>query len=50
MLAEADVAFRPSHGELADVDFRRDHLRVTDARGILAGEEISRRIHALVQR
>ena len=50
MLAEADVAFRPSHGELADVDFRRDHLHVTDARGILAGEEISRRIHALVQR
>ena len=50
MLAEADIAFRPSHGELADIDFRRDHLRVTDARGILAGEEISRRIHALVQR
>ncbi|WP_104175662.1 HAD family hydrolase [Arthrobacter sp. Y81] len=50
MLAEADVAFRPSHGELAAIDFRRHHLRVTDARGILAGEEISRRIHALVQR
>jgi hypothetical protein len=40
MLERADVAIRPSHGELHDLGWRAPHLRVTAAAGILAGEEI----------
>lgn len=40
LLAAADAAIRPAHGELADADFRPDGLAVTRATGVLAGEEL----------
>ena len=49
MLEHADIAFRPAHGELDDAGYQDAHLRVTDARGILAGEEILRRMLGLVR-
>lgn len=49
MLEAADVAFRPRHGELDDAGYTDPHLRVTDARGVLAGEEILRRVLELVR-
>lgn len=42
MLELADVAFRPAYGELHDTGFSLPHLTVTEARGIMAGEEIVR--------
>lgn len=47
MLADADVAIRPAHGELHDVGFSADHLRVTPAAGLLAGEQIVRMLLAV---
>lgn len=44
MLEEADLAFRPAHGELQDANFTRPHLTITRSRGILAGEELVRLI------
>jgi hypothetical protein len=44
MLEAADLAFRPAHGELHDVGYEAENLRVTRARGILAGEELLRSI------
>ncbi|MCQ2001500.1 HAD family hydrolase [Arthrobacter zhaoxinii] len=49
MLECADVAFRPAHGELDDAGYFEPHLQVTEARGILAGEEIVRRMLGLVR-
>ena len=49
MLEAADVAFRPAHGELDDAGYTDPHLRVTEARGVLAGEEILRRMLELVR-
>ncbi len=46
MLAGATLAFRPRHGELHDAGFLADHLQLTSVRGIMAGEEILRRILA----
>lgn len=40
MLAAADIAYRPIHGELHETDYRAPHLRLTSVRGVLAGEEI----------
>ena len=40
MLARADVAVRPAHGELHDQRFRLPRMRVTERAGVLAGEEI----------
>ncbi len=40
LLAAADAAIRPAHGELADVGFTRSHLAVTRATGVLAGAEL----------
>ncbi len=40
MLELADIAFRPAHGELHDTGFERPHLTVTEAQGIIAGEEM----------
>ncbi|MFD1213619.1 HAD family hydrolase [Arthrobacter sp. GCM10027362] len=48
MLLAADHALRPAHGELEAAGFRAPQLAVTAARGVLAGEEIARRIHDLV--
>jgi hypothetical protein len=44
MLAEADFAYRPAHGELHDAHFQSENLTVTTSRGILAGEEMLRSI------
>lgn len=44
MLEEADVAFRPAHGELHEADFASANLTVTDSAGILAGQELLERI------
>ncbi len=49
MLDEATIAFRPAHGELDDGGYRNGNLTVTDARGILAGEELLLRIGRLVR-
>lgn len=40
LLDAADAAIRPAHGELADTGFTRDHLSVTAATGVRAGEEL----------
>lgn len=40
MLAWADVAIRPAHGELHAVGWTAPNLRVTSAQGVLAGEEL----------
>ncbi|MGO4203578.1 HAD family hydrolase [Rhodococcus sp. TAF43] len=42
MLAAADAAIRPRHGELDALDWQHPHLTVTAGRGIAAGEEILR--------
>ena len=49
MLEAADVAFRPAHGELDDAGWFDPHLQVTEAWGVLAGEEILRRVLELVR-
>lgn len=41
LLDSADEAVRPAHGELHDIDWRRDHLTVTRTAGVSAGEEIA---------
>ncbi len=40
MLLAADVAVRPAHGELHDAGWTAPHLRVTEAPGLLGGEEV----------
>ncbi len=42
LLAAADAAIRPAHGELAGTAFALDHLAVTTTTGIRAGEDILR--------
>lgn len=42
ILELADIAIRPSHGELDSDSFTLPHLTVTSASGVLAGEEILR--------
>lgn len=49
MLANADIAFRPLHGEMHDAGYLAPHLRLTSVRGVLAGEEILKNILALLQ-
>jgi hypothetical protein len=51
LLEMADLAVRPAHGELHEIGWRRPHLEVTDASGVLAGEDIVRRMldHVLGQ-
>ncbi|MGH3497004.1 MAG: hypothetical protein ACRDP1_06035 [Nocardioidaceae bacterium] len=48
LLESADVSFRPAHGELNETGWQCPGLTVTQARGVLAGEEIIARILALV--
>jgi hypothetical protein len=50
MLEEADIAFRPAHGELHEAEFARENLTVTTAAGILAGEELLERVTREVAR
>jgi hypothetical protein len=50
MLEQADIAFRPAHGELHEADFTRANLTVTTAAGILAGEELLERVAREVAR
>jgi hypothetical protein len=40
MLAAADAAVRPAHGELHDTDWRPPHLRVTEDAGLRGGEQV----------
>jgi hypothetical protein len=51
LLEMADLAVRPAHGELHEIGWRRHHLEVTGSSGVLAGEEIVRRMldHVLGQ-
>jgi hypothetical protein len=44
MLEAADVGVRPAHGELHDLGWTRPHVAVTEAAGVLAGEEIVARL------
>lgn len=46
LLDAADAAIRPAHGELAEAAFTRDHLSVTAASGVRAGEEVLAWLHA----
>lgn len=41
LLEMADAAMRPGHGELAESGWARPHVRVTSARGVLAGQEMA---------
>jgi hypothetical protein len=47
MLAAADVAVRPAHGELHERDWHVPRLIVTAAAGVLGGEEVVRTLLAL---
>jgi len=49
LLEVADAAIRPAHGELAGAGFTRDHLTVTTATGVRAGEEMLAWMHARVK-
>jgi hypothetical protein len=40
LLAVADAAIRPAHGELADTGFTCERLAVTRSTGVLAGAEL----------
>lgn len=40
LLETSDAAIRPSHGELENLGWNRDHVAVTEHSGALAGEEI----------
>ncbi len=42
LLSLAQAGIRPRHGELHELGWSADHVRVTDATGVLAGEEIAR--------
>lgn len=46
MLADADVAVRPAHGELHDIAWRSPKLSVTKRAGVLGGQEICARLLA----
>jgi hypothetical protein len=46
LLAAADAAIRPAHGELADTGFTLDHLAVTTTTGVRAGEELLGWLHS----
>jgi hypothetical protein len=45
LLEAADTAIRPAHGELADSGFRAEHVSVTTATGVHAGEELLGWLH-----
>lgn len=49
MLEAADLGVRPAHGELHDLGWTRPHVAVTQAAGVLAGEEMVARLLAAVR-
>ncbi len=48
LLAAADVAVRPAHGELHDTGWHVPHLTVTEQPGVLGGEELVARLLGMV--
>jgi hypothetical protein len=48
MMEMADEAIRPAHGELHEIGWQPSHVSVTITAGVLAGEEIVRRVLELV--
>jgi hypothetical protein len=48
LLAAADIAVRPAHGELEEARWNAPHLMVTAARGVLGGEEVVVRLLAAI--
>ncbi len=48
LLAAADVAVRPAHGELHDTGWHVPHLTVTEQAGVLGGEELVARLLGVV--
>jgi hypothetical protein len=46
LLEFADAAIHPAHGELADSGFTAEHVSVTTASGVRAGEELLGWLHA----
>ncbi|MDR7081820.1 hypothetical protein J2X01_001101 [Arthrobacter ginsengisoli] len=50
ILELADIAIRPSHGELHNDSFSRPNLTVTSASGVMAGEEILRFVSDVLAR
>ena len=49
LLQAADTAYRPGHGELADIGWTRPHVIALPDIGAAAGEEITRRLLAHVR-
>ncbi|WP_338678236.1 HAD family hydrolase [Streptomyces sp. SCSIO 30461] len=49
LLLAADQAFRPSHGELAETGWTAAQVTAVPQSGVLAGEEILRRLTAIAQ-
>lgn len=49
LLRDADLGFRPGHGELADVDWSAPRVIAVPETGVLGGEEILRRIHGAIR-
>jgi hypothetical protein len=48
MLAAVAAGVRPAHGELHDRGWHAEHVTVTDASGVRAGEQIAARLIAHV--
>ena len=48
MLEAADLGVRPGHGELHDLGWTRPHVAVTEAAGVLAGEQVAAHLLAAV--
>ncbi|GAB3272105.1 hypothetical protein GCM10027449_08390 [Sinomonas notoginsengisoli] len=49
LLEMADVALRPRHGELEESGYVRPGLRITESRGVQAGEELLRVASGIVE-
>jgi len=49
LLESVDAGVRPAHGELHEIAWRRPHVAVTANRGVVAGEEILRRLLELAR-
>jgi hypothetical protein len=49
LLIGASAGVRPAHGELAELEWHRAHIEITDASGVRAGEEIIGRLIRLAK-